>query len=72
MSTSDGGETWRRLSVRWLPAPWMFVAFVLAFVAFDQGTRVASRLRPTAATRHIADHGVSDDPIGLDEPTHSA
>src|SRR5262249_39104673 len=65
LETADGGATWQRLSYRWLPAPWVFFAFMIGLVAFDQGRRGQSRLRPVAKAAHIADHGVSDDPIGL-------
>lgn len=65
--TFDGGASWQRLSYRWLPAPWVFVAFVLGAVAFERGTRARIRSTPVATEKHIADHGVSDDPIGLND-----
>jgi len=67
MRTSDGGETWQLMSYRWLPAPWVFGAFLIGFFAFERGTRASSKLRPVSPSRHIADYGVSDDPIGLDD-----
>lgn len=65
--TFDGGASWQRLSYRWLPAPWVFLAFVLGAVAFERGTRARIRSIPVATEKHIADHGVSDDPIGLND-----
>jgi hypothetical protein len=63
--TFDGGASWQRLSYRWLPAPWVFIAFVLGAIAFERGTTARIRLTPVATEKYIADHGVSDDPIGL-------
>ncbi len=65
--TYDGGSTWKRLWYRWLPAPWTFVAFLVGLVAFDRGSRAQNELRPVSQKAHIADHGVCDDPIGLDD-----
>ncbi|MEA2900071.1 MAG: hypothetical protein QOJ84_5686 [Bradyrhizobium sp.] len=64
VQTFDGGKSWQRLSYRWLPAPWVFVAFVLGALAFERGTTARIRLKPVATEKYIADHGVSDDPIG--------
>jgi len=63
--TFDGGASWQRLSYRWLPAPWVFIAFVLGAIAFERGTTARIRQTPVATEKYIADHGVSDDPIGL-------
>jgi Cdc6-like AAA superfamily ATPase len=65
--TFDGGASWQRLSYRWLPAPWVFVAFMLGAIAFERGTTARIRLTPVATEKYIADHGVSDDPIGLSD-----
>ncbi|MFB9263603.1 P-loop NTPase fold protein [Bradyrhizobium erythrophlei] len=65
--TFNGGASWQLLSYRWLPAPWVFVAFVLGAIAFERGTTARLRLVPVATEKHIADHGVSDDPIGLND-----
>jgi hypothetical protein len=65
--TFDGGKSWQRLPYRWLPAPWVFVAFILGALAFERGTTARVRLKPVAAEKYIADHGVSDDPIGQDD-----
>lgn len=67
LETSDGGATWERLPYRWLPAPWVFLSFVLAVGAFWRGTvDYANSLVETKPS--IAGHGVSDNPIGLDDP----
>lgn len=63
--TFDGGASWQRLSYRWLPAPWVFLAFVLGAIAFERGSTARLGSRPVATEKYIADHGVSDDPIGL-------
>jgi hypothetical protein len=63
--TFDGGVSWQRLSYRWLPAPWVFVAFVLGAIAFERGTTARIGTRRPPSEKYIADHGVSDDPIGL-------
>jgi KAP-like P-loop domain-containing protein len=63
--TFDGGASWQRLSYRWLPAPWVFIAFVLGAIAFERGTTARIRQMPVATEKYIADYGVSDDPIGL-------
>jgi KAP family P-loop domain len=67
MQTSDGAKTWQRLPYRWLPAPWVFAAFMVGLGAFARGTRVQMQLRPVAVQKYITDHGVSDNPIGLDD-----
>jgi hypothetical protein len=63
--TFNGGASWQLLSYRWLPAPWVFVAFAVGAFAFERGTRARLKLLPVVPQKHIADHGVSDDPIGL-------
>ncbi|VIO68598.1 hypothetical protein CI1B_22210 [Bradyrhizobium ivorense] len=65
--TFNGGAGWQLLSYRWLPAPWVFVAFALGAFAFERGTRARLKQLPVVPQKHIADHGVSDDPIGLND-----
>jgi hypothetical protein len=65
--TFDGGQRWQRLDYRWLPAPWVFIAFILGAIAFERGTTAQMKLRRVVTEKYIADYGVSDDPIGLND-----
>jgi len=65
--TLDAGQTWQRLSLRYLPAPWVLAAFTVALFAFAAGSRAWLALAPVASQQRIAEHGVSDDPISLED-----
>jgi hypothetical protein len=68
LETRDAGQTWQYIPYRWLPAPWVFFAFVLAVGAFWRGTAAHAARARVPARLSIAEHGVSDNPIGLDDP----
>jgi hypothetical protein len=68
LETRDGGKTWEWLKYRWLPAPWVYVALLLAIGAFWRGTAAHVELSRQKEKPRIAEHGVSDDPIGLSDP----
>ena len=68
LETRDGGQNWQHVPYRWLPAPWVYVCFVLAVGAFWRGTTARAALSHKAPTLSIAEHGVSDNPIGLNDP----
>ncbi len=65
--TSNGGATWHNLSERWLPAPWVFAAFMFSAFAFERAARARQEMHKPPAVKRIAEHGVSDNPIGLDD-----
>jgi hypothetical protein len=67
LQTRDGGDSWDRLRYRHFPAPWVYAAFFLALVPFAFGTRAHLQYLRTAERPRIAEHGVSDNPIGLDD-----
>ena len=68
LETIDGGRTWHVVPYRWWPAPWISLAFVMALGAFSRAITEQAEYSRLSEKAGIAEHGVSDNPIGLDDP----
>ena len=66
--TRNGGQTWHVIPYRWLPAPWVCLAFLLTLGASSRAIAEHEEYSRLSEKAGIAEHGVSDNPIGLDDP----